>query len=48
MKVEEMRMTPAEEAEFKRRRRGRNIALGLVLAFFVMLFYLIALAKMGG
>ncbi|MFV0645768.1 MAG: hypothetical protein ACK5NN_14960 [Sphingomonadaceae bacterium] len=42
------RMTPEEEAEFKRRRKGRNIALAVVLAFLVLLFYLITIAKMGG
>jgi len=40
-------MTPEEEAEFKRKRRGRNTALGLVLAALVVLFYLITFAKMG-
>ncbi|WP_272917862.1 hypothetical protein [Altericroceibacterium endophyticum] len=43
-----MNMTPDEEAEFKRRRRGRNVALGLVLAAFVVLFYFITFARMGG
>jgi hypothetical protein len=40
-------MTPDEQAEFLRRRRGRNVALALVLAAFVVLFYLITFAKMG-
>ena len=40
------RMTPEEEAEFKRRRAGRNKALGLVLVFFVILFYAITFARM--
>lgn len=39
-------MTPEEKAEFIRRRRGRNVALALVLAGFVVLFYLITFAKM--
>jgi hypothetical protein len=39
-------MTPEEEIEFKRRRKGRNVALGLLLAFFVALFYAITIAKM--
>jgi hypothetical protein len=39
-------MTPEEEAEFLRRRRGRNIALALVLAAFAVLFYLVTFAKM--
>jgi hypothetical protein len=38
-------MTPEEEIEFKRRRKGRNIALGLVLLFFVILFYSITLVR---
>jgi hypothetical protein len=38
-------MTPDEEIEFKRRRKGRNIALGLVLLFFVILFYSITLVR---
>ena len=41
-------MTPEEETEFKRRRKGRNIALGLVLGFFVLLFYFITIARIGG
>ena len=40
-------MTPEEEIEFKRRRKGRNTALGLVLLFFVALFYALAFARMG-
>mgnify|MGYP000925446438 CR=1 FL=1 len=40
-------MTPEEEAEFKRRRKSRNIALGLVLGFFVVLFYAITIVRMG-
>ncbi|WP_282595921.1 MULTISPECIES: hypothetical protein [Bacteria] len=40
-------MTPEEEIEFKRRRKGRNIALGLVLVFFVILFYSITLVRIG-
>ena len=40
------RITPEEEAEFKRRRAGRNKALGLVLVFFVILFYAITLVRM--
>jgi hypothetical protein len=40
-------MTPEEEIEFKRRRKGRNIALGLVLVFFVILFYAITLVRIG-
>jgi len=38
-------MTPEEEVEFKRARRGRNIALALVLTAFVVLFYAITIVK---
>lgn len=40
-------MTPEEETEFKRRRKGRNTALALVLVFFVLLFYALTFVKMG-
>lgn len=40
-------MTPQDEAEIRRRQKSRNIALGLVLAFFVVLFYAITIARMG-
>jgi len=39
-------MTPEEEAQFKKARRGRNIALALVLAGFVALFYVLTFVKM--
>ena len=39
-------MTPDEEIEFKRRRKGRNLALGLVLVFFVLLFYAMTFVKL--
>ena len=39
-------MTPEEEAQFKKARRGRNIALALVLLGFVVLFYAITVVKM--
>ena len=39
-------MTPEEEIEFKRRRKGRNTALALVLLFFVILFYAITIVRM--
>ena len=39
-------MTPEEEAAFKKARRGRNIALALVLVGFVVLFYAITIVKM--
>ncbi|WP_162935592.1 hypothetical protein [Tsuneonella amylolytica] len=41
-------MTPEEELEFKRRRKGRNIALAVVLGFFVVLFYALTFVQMGG
>ncbi|HVY51297.1 MAG TPA: hypothetical protein VHA07_06995 [Devosia sp.] len=38
----------AEEAEIRRRRQRRNsIALGLVLGFLVLLFYVLTIVKMG-
>ncbi len=40
-------MTPDEEAEIKRRQKSRNIVLGLVLLFFVALFYAITIVRMG-
>jgi hypothetical protein len=41
-------MTPQEDEALKRARRGRNIALGLVLAGIVLLFYAITWVKMSG
>ena len=40
-------MTPEEKDQLKRSRRGRNIALAVVLAGFVVLFYAITIAKIG-
>lgn len=40
-----MNMSPEEEAEFKRRRRGRNIVMGLLLAAFVVLIYFITIVR---
>lgn len=40
-------MTPQDEAEIRRRQKSRNIALGIVLAFFVILFYAITIVRMG-
>ena len=40
-------MTPEEEIEFKRRQKGRNMALAAVLVFFVLLFYALTFVKMG-
>ena len=39
-------MTPEDEERFKKARRGRNIALALVLLGFVALFYAITIVKM--
>jgi hypothetical protein len=39
-------MTPEEEIEFKRRRKGRNTALAAVLVFFVVLFYALTIVRM--
>ena len=39
-------MTPDEEARFKKARRGRNLALALVLVGFVVLFYAVTIVKM--
>jgi hypothetical protein len=39
-------MTPEEQEALKKSRRGRNIALALVLLGFVALFYAITIAKM--
>jgi hypothetical protein len=41
-------MTPEEQDALKRARRGRNEALGLVLAGLVALFYAITWAKIAG
>ena len=40
--------TPPDLAEYRARQRGRNRALGLVLAFFAVLFFVITLVKIGG
>jgi len=39
-------MTPEELVQLKKARRGRNIALGLILLGFVVLFYAITIVKM--
>ncbi len=41
-------MPPAVAREFKRRRRGRNVAILVALIAFSLLFYLIAVVKMTG
>ena len=40
-------LTPEALAERKRRQRRNSIALGLVLAFLVVLFYALTIVKMG-
>lgn len=40
-------MTPEEETAFIKARKGRNLALALVLLGFVVLFYAITFVKMG-
>lgn len=40
-------MTPDEQAEFDRRRRARNLVLGLVLLAFVVLFFCITIVRIG-
>ena len=38
---------PVNDDELKRRRRRNSIALGLVLGFLVLLFYVLTIVKMG-
>ena len=40
-------MTPEEQETLKRARRGRNVALGLLLLGVIVLFYAITLVKFG-
>lgn len=40
-------MIPKTEHELHKRRRGRNIALGGALAFFVLLLFAVTMAKLG-
>jgi len=42
-----MSMTPEEEAEYKRRQKSRNLAIGGMLLFFVVLFYAITIVRIG-
>lgn len=42
-----MSMSPEDEAELKRRRRGRNIVVGVLLAGFAVLFYAITIVRIG-
>lgn len=39
-------MTPAEQAEIRRRQKSRALVMGLALAALVILFYAISIAKM--
>ena len=41
-------MAQPDLTEYRSRQRGRNRALALVLAFFVVLFFVITLVKIGG
>ena len=38
----------SQPSEMHRRQRGKNIALGLVLFGLVVLFYVVAIVKIGG
>ncbi len=38
-------MTPEELAEYRRRQKSRNLVLGGVLLFFVVLFYAITIVR---
>lgn len=40
-------MTPEEREEFEKRQKSRNLVLGGMLLFFVLLFYAITIARMG-
>ena len=40
-------MTPQEEDEIRKRQKSRNLVLGGVLLFFVVLFYAITIVRMG-
>ncbi|WP_267901804.1 hypothetical protein [Erythrobacter insulae] len=41
-------MTPEDENEVKRRQKARNLVVGGTLLFFVVLFYMITIARIGG
>ena len=43
-----MALPPEDEERLKRARKGRNIALGLVLLGLVVLFYAITIVRVGG
>ncbi len=40
-------MTPADQAEIRRRQRSRAIIMAVLLGAFVILVYAISIAKMG-
>ena len=41
-------LSPAQAAELRRRQRGKNVALLVVLVAVVALFYAISIVKLGG
>ena len=41
-------MTPEEETEAKLRQKSRNLVVAGTLLFFVVLFYFITMARIGG
>ncbi|MDA0820300.1 MAG: hypothetical protein O3C52_00070 [Proteobacteria bacterium] len=41
-------MTPEEESEIKRIQKSRNLVLGGLLLFMVVLFYFITIVRIGG
>lgn len=41
-------MTPEDESEIKRRQKSRNLVLGGLLLFMVVLFYFITIVRIGG
>jgi hypothetical protein len=43
-----MALTPEDEQRLKKARKGRNVALGLVLLGLVVLFYAITIVRVGG
>ena len=41
-------MTPEEDSEIKRSQKSRNLVLGGLLLFMVVLFYFITIVRIGG
>jgi hypothetical protein len=41
-------MSPEEEIEIRRRQKSRNLVVAGTLLFFVVLFYAITVARIGG